>query len=162
AMGLADGSLKDRDKECRAQGLPGIPLTELLRYTREAAEGLDYANNQGVLHRDIKPENILLLQGHAQVADFGLARHSQDHRSLTDVTLGGPPVYMAPEVFHLRVTPRTDQYSLAATYTHLRLGQPMFSARDLPALMRAHLEEVPDLAALPPAEQEVLLRALAK
>ncbi len=96
AMGLAAGSLRDRDKECRGQGLPGIPQDELLRYMREAAEGLDFANGRGVMHRDVKPENILLLQGHAQVADFGLARLSHNQRSLTDVTIGGTPVYMAP------------------------------------------------------------------
>ena len=50
-----------------------LPLHDAVRITREAAEGLAYATN-GVVHRDIKPENIMLQNGHALVADFGIAR----------------------------------------------------------------------------------------
>ncbi len=163
AMGLAAGSLKDRDQECRDQGLPGIPLEELLRYTREAAEGLDYVfQARGVLHRDIKPENILLLQGHAQVADFGLARLSHTPGGVFNATFCGTPRYMAPEVFHKHACPQTDQYSLAATYATLRLGRPLFAAQDFASLMHEQLNARPRLEPLPPAEQKVLLKALAK
>jgi eukaryotic-like serine/threonine-protein kinase len=53
-----------------------LSLDEALRVTREAADALDYAHRHGVIHRDIKPENILLSDGHALVADFGMARRS--------------------------------------------------------------------------------------
>src|SRR6267143_6459737 len=51
-----------------------IPVEDALRLARETAEALDYAHRHGIIHRDIKPENILLTEGHALVADFGIAR----------------------------------------------------------------------------------------
>ena len=51
-----------------------LPLDDALRIARETADALDYAHRHGVIHRDIKPENILLSDGHALVADFGIAR----------------------------------------------------------------------------------------
>ncbi|MCI0456207.1 MAG: protein kinase, partial [Gemmataceae bacterium] len=75
AMELADRTLLDRLRQAiDVQGLPGIPLPELLHHMRGAAEGIDYLNRQGVQHRDIKPQNLLLVGGGVKVADFGLAK----------------------------------------------------------------------------------------
>ena len=54
--------------------MEGIPAEELVEYFASAAEGLDFLHSKHVFHRDIKPDNILLVNGHAKVADFGLAR----------------------------------------------------------------------------------------
>src|SRR4029077_13036809 len=63
-MDLADGSLRDCLNKYRKEGKQAIPLHELLRYFRQAAEALDYLHEKKVQHRDIKPENILLTEGH--------------------------------------------------------------------------------------------------
>ena len=96
---LADMSLDQRLRQCRAEGLPGIPRDELLRYMADAAEALDFLSQRhNLLHLDIKPENLLVLgrshQGGrlragegARHADAELARlgHDADVRVARDV-----------------------------------------------------------------------------
>src|SRR5262249_32743231 len=99
AMELADGSLRDRLRECQNQGLTGIPAEELISYFRDVAVGLDYLHWQGVLHRDIKSDNILLKKGYAKVADFGLARAQSKSLVMMSVSFAGTPAFMAPEIY---------------------------------------------------------------
>ena len=77
-----------------------LPVEDAVRVAREVASALDYAHRHGVVHRDIKPENILLSDGHAVVADFGIARAvqaAQEQRLSHPGVAVGTPAYMAPE-----------------------------------------------------------------
>jgi formylglycine-generating enzyme required for sulfatase activity len=160
-MELADGSLRDRLKECHKAGQGGVPPQELVRSITEAAEALDFLHENHIMHRDIKPENILLLKRHAKVADFGLARMQEGSRMGTEKN-SGTPLYMAPEIWKGKVSQHSDQYSLALTYAEMRLARRVFTGTQMMEVMIDHLERQPEFPDLPPAEATVLIRALAK
>ncbi|MEO9116112.1 MAG: serine/threonine-protein kinase, partial [Gemmatimonadaceae bacterium] len=88
-------SLRDRlDREKQ------LPVDDAVRIAREVADALDYAHKRGVIHRDIKPENVLLHDGRALVADFGIAlaasKSGGSRMTETGMSLGTPR-YMSPE-----------------------------------------------------------------
>ena len=159
-MELADDSLSDWFRVCRAAGQPGIPAAELVAYLREAAEALDYMHSKGVLHRDIKPANLLRLSGHCKLADFGLARLQES--LLMNATFCGTPVYMAPEVWQGKLSLHSDQYSLAMTYFEMRFGRRPFPGTDPYELGMQHLRDAPDLTGAGARETRVLQQALNK
>src|SRR4051794_2477621 len=160
-MELADHTLWDRFKECRAQGLPGIPREELLGYMRETAEALDLMITEYQLqHLDIKPQNLFLVHSHVKVADFGLVKVLE--KQIASVTGGVTPVYAAPETFDGKVTRFSDQYSLAIVYQELLTGQRPFTGNSLRHLVMQHLYNEPDLSPLPALDRPVVARALAK
>src|SRR5439155_1743011 len=160
-MELADRNLWDRFKECRSQGLQGIPRAELLGIMEESAEALDLMNNQyGLQHLDIKPQNIFLVYNHIKVADFGLVK---DLQGMTATVTGGvTPVYAAPESFDGFVSLFCDQYSLAIVYQELLTGQRPFAGTNVHQLIMQHVQGKPNLTSLPPQDQSIIGRALSK
>src|SRR5437660_1178473 len=119
---LADRTLFDCFQECRAEGLPGIPRDELMRYMEEAAEALDLMNLQfNLQHLDIKPQNLFLLYNHVKVADFGLVKDLEG--MFAKITSGVTATYAAPETFEGVVSRYCDQYNLAIAFQELLTGQ---------------------------------------
>lgn len=162
AMELCELNLRQRLKECQAQGLPGVPKKELLRCFRSAAEALDHLHINRVHHRDIKPENLLLHHGHLKIADFGLAFLYDGEASMMTAPEAGTGRYMAPEVWNRKLSKHSDQYSLALAYAELRLGRPIITGKGTVEFMKQHLEQEPNLEGLPMDEADIVRQALAK
>jgi serine/threonine-protein kinase len=118
-----------------------VPLHEAIALTREVGDALDYAHAAGIVHRDIKPENILLLGGHAVVADFGIARALRRAMNDTAATsrgfILGTPAYMSPEqaAGNDEIDGRSDVYSLGMVLYEMLCGAVPFSARSTHALI---------------------------
>ena len=161
-MELADQSLEERFEECLLTDEQRIPQEELMRYMTQSAEALDYLHQQNILHRDVKPANVLLFKNHARVGDFGLARVLEPEASEITGTVIGTPLYMAPEVWDGKVEARSDQYSLAVMYAHLRCGEPPFSGTSMLQIMDDHTKRGPDLSNLPRVERRIVRKALSK
>jgi len=158
---LAEGSLSSRFEHHRQQGNCGIPREELIRHVEETADVLDYiAENRGLQHLDIKPENILVVGGHAKLADFGLLK---DVREASQSLIHGlTPAYASPEVFDGRPGPRSDQYSLGVVYQHMATGTPPFNGDTAAKLATQHLHCQPELNDLTPQERFAVGKALSK
>jgi serine/threonine protein kinase len=149
-----------------------LPLEDALRITHDVAAALGYAHSRGVLHRDVKPENILLADGHALIADFGLARAigAADYAKLTETgVIVGTLYYMSPE--QLRedrdLDQRADIYSLGCILYEMLSGGPPYTGRSLTEvasrILRASVPSVRRLRAdVPAAVDDVISRALAK
>ena len=115
---------------------------------RQVAAALTKAADEGVVHRDIKPENILLtLSGEVKVADFGLARLTQqpDSTDLTQVGITlGTPLYMSPEQVEGKpLDCRSDIYSFGVTCYHMLTGNPPFMAETALGVAVQHLKKEP-------------------
>ena len=125
-----------------------LPVETATRIASEVADALDYAHRQGVVHRDVKPENILLSDGHARVADFGVARAvaAAGGEALTKTGLAvGTVTYMSPEQASgaTAVDGRSDIYSLGAVLYEMLAGEPPFSGPTAQAVMARRFTEAP-------------------
>ena len=113
-----------RDRLQREQQLP---VDEAIRIAREVADGLDHAHRHGVIHRDVKPANIMLSEGHALIADFGVARAvGGEGQALTSTGLAvGTPAYLSPEqASGSEVGARSDLYALGCVLYEMLAGEP--------------------------------------
>jgi tRNA A-37 threonylcarbamoyl transferase component Bud32 len=157
----------------RLQRETQLRIEDALTVARDVARALDYAHRQGIVHRDIKPENILLSEGLAIVADFGIARAvtlavDDDRLTQTGVSPGTPP-YMSPEQASgdVVVDGRSDIYALACVLYELLAGQPPFTGPTAQAVLARHLADpVPPLRTVrqtvPVGVEQALVKALDK
>lgn len=131
-----------------------LPLREVCDYIRQAANGLQYAHEQGLVHRDIKPSNLLLSSRDAtiKILDLGLARPSWLEAGSADADpltragrLLGSLDYLAPEQASdpHNVDIRADLYSLGCTFYHLLTGQVPFPTQAPLDKILKHLKEEP-------------------
>src|SRR3954466_5434725 len=136
-------SLRDRLRRERQ-----LPIADAVRIARDVASALDYAHRHGVIHRDIKPENILLYDGSAVVADFGisLAVQSAGGARLTQTgLLLGTPAYMAPEqaMGERAIDGRADIYALGAVLYEMLVGEAPFTGPTVQAIVARVMTESP-------------------
>jgi len=164
---VSGGSLRDR-----LNAEKKLPLGETLRIAAEVGAGLDYAHRNGFVHRDVKPENILFADGHAQLADFGIA-HATD-RSIGEpltksgMTLGTPE-YMSPEQASgsEHIGSPADIYALGCVIYEMLCGQPPFTGPTALSVMARQVTEKPrPLRSLrpdvPQSVEQATMRSLAK
>jgi len=151
---------------------PRLPLPEAIRIARDVGAALDYAHREGFVHRDVKPENILFADGHAVLADFGIARAAGGvgRDAVTEVGLTlGTPEYMSPEqaAGEQNLGSPSDVYSLGCIVYEMLAGEPPILGPGPRATMAKQVTETPrPLRALrpevPPHVERALGRALAK
>ena len=148
-----------------------LPVDDALTIALEVCDALGYAHAQGIVHRDIKPENILLQNGHALVADFGIAKAASEAgaEKLTQTGIAiGTPVYMAPEqAMGEAVGTTADLYSLGCMLYEMLAGEPPFTGRNAAQIMARHaMEGVPSIrivrSAVPEEIEEAIFAAMGK
>ena len=150
-----------------------LPVADAIRLTREVASALAYAHGLGFIHRDIKPGNILISNGYALVADFGLARALTRARGTDSITHSGitigTPTYMSPEQGSddAVIDGRSDIYALGCVAYEMLVGDPPFSGSTTGAVLARHAAgRVMPIRAIRPAvpvgAERAVLRALEK
>ena len=155
-------SLRDRLRRERQ-----LPIDEAVRITREVALALDFAHRHGIIHRDVKPENILLVDGQALVADFGIGRAldaAAGNEQITNTGFAvGTPAYMSPEqsLGERDIDGKTDVYSLGVVLYEMLAGEAPFSGASAQSITAKRLTgEIPSLRRLRPSVPEQLERVV--
>ena len=145
-MPYIDGeSLRDRLARERQ-----LPVGDAVRIATEIASALDYAHRHGVIHRDIKPENILLHDGRALVADFGIAlaaSRGEGGSRMTETGMSlGTPHYMSPEqaLGERNLDARSDVYALGCVLHEMLAGEPPFTGPNAQAVIARVMNSAPE------------------
>jgi serine/threonine-protein kinase len=156
----------------RLEREPQLPVDEAIQITCEILDALGYAHDHGLIHRDVKPGNIMLSEGHALLADFGVSRavDAAAEERLTGTGLAvGTPAYMSPEQADNLSTldGRADLYSLACSLYEMLVGDVPFTGKTPQVVITRHsLDQVPrpKLAreTIPDDVEEAILKAMAK
>jgi tetratricopeptide (TPR) repeat protein/tRNA A-37 threonylcarbamoyl transferase component Bud32 len=132
----------------RLEREPQPPLDQVLRIAREVADALAYAHRLGVIHRDIKPENILLSEGHAVIADFGIAEAIAEAGGARLTATGfivGSPAYMSPEQAsgERALDARSDIYALGCVLYEMLAGEAPHAGDTARAVLARRFSQEP-------------------
>jgi len=150
-----------------------LDVREAADLIRQAAVGLHYAHEEGLVHRDIKPANLMLdKRGTVKILDLGLALDDEEDGSLTrehDEKVLGTADYLAPEQARdsHKADRRSDIYALGCSFYYLLTGKPPFATGSLGERIRAHISAPPPnllekRADVPPALAELYFRMMEK
>lgn len=175
-VGVADGdhyivmeyvpgrTLKDR---IRQEG--HLSVSESLRVAREIAEALAHAHANNLVHCDIKPHNILMMaDGHAKVADFGIARAVTESTMTYSGNVIGSVHYFSPEQAKgTMITPKSDVYSLGVVLYEMLTGKLPFTGDNPVSIAVKHLQEEPVPVrqldpSIPPVVEAIVSKAMSK
>jgi eukaryotic-like serine/threonine-protein kinase len=142
-----------------------LPIGDAVRIAQEIASALDFAHRHDVVHRDIKPENIMLQDGHALVADFGIGKALGEVAGDTLTQVGhsvGTPAYMSPEqAVGETVDGRSDIYSLGCVLYEMLVGEPPFTGPNIQSVIAKRFVQAPaDVSALRDGVSRPLARAV--
>ena len=150
-------------------GRTDVPVAQALGLALQAARGLSFAHERGVVHRDVKPQNVLVNdEGVAKVTDFGIARSSVDDELTQTGTILGTSDYLSPEqAVGQHVDERADQYSLGVLLYELLTGAPPYNGESPVAVAMKHVHDpVPSARARRPdvslRVDALIQRAMAK
>jgi peptide/nickel transport system substrate-binding protein len=146
-----------------------VPLPVIVSAVKQVADALQYAHEQKIIHRDVKPENMLLgRREEVLLSDFGIATiaHSTSSLNVGAEGTSGTLAYMAPEQIEGHPRPASDQYALGVVVYEWLCGERPFEG-SVSELIAQHLSVPPlplheRVPAIPPAVEQVVLRALAK
>ncbi|MFK7991134.1 MAG: serine/threonine-protein kinase [Sandaracinaceae bacterium] len=176
AMEFIDGhSLKTLWNRLRELERP-MPVDAACYILSQVAEALHYAHFAedaqgeplGIIHRDVSPQNVLIsFGGEVKVIDFGLAKASSRASQTQDGIVKGKLAYLSPEQAHGKeIDRRSDLFSLGICTWEMLTGERAFRRDDdretVLAIRRGDVAPISDYAALPPALERIVLRALAK
>ena len=154
----------------RQKFVPGtiLPVTFVMPYVQQIAQGLQYAHDHKIVHRDIKPQNLLIGRtGDILLSDFGISVVAETTaRQQQSQGFAGTLTYAAPEQIQGHPRPESDQYSLAMIVYEWLTGAPAFSGTLIEMMWKQVNTPPPSMRskvpAIPPAVEQVILKALSK